>query len=163
MLKRTYHHHWNLQACFFFFFKKWRHFICLSGKTNQINQLKHSIVICSKKSTHFCNWLGEGKKSPVFSCKHNKPVICCRQTHCMGCGGPELIRLPQHQPGAAIFRICKGQKREISVFTPHLRNWRKKQTIFQIGIRVSSLELNAPHLILSKVSRTPNTLPYSHL
>lgn len=109
-------------SLFFFFFQKWRHFICLSGKTNQINQLKHSIVICSKKSTHFCNWLGEGKKSPVFSCKHNKPVICCRQTHCMGCGGPELIRLPQHQPGAAIFRICKGQKREISVFTPHLRN-----------------------------------------
>lgn len=46
--------------------------------------------------------------------------MCCRQMHCMGCGGPELIRLPQHQPEAAIFRISKGQKREITVFTPLL-------------------------------------------
>lgn len=36
----------------------------------------------------------------------------------MGCGGPELIRLPQHQPEAAIFRISKGQKREINKFAP---------------------------------------------
>lgn len=68
----------------------------------------------------------------VFSCKHNKLIICCRQTHCMGCGGPELIRLPQHQPGAAIFRICKGQKREISLFSSPSRRLRGKIDSFSI-------------------------------
>lgn len=86
---------------------------------------KHTFLICRKTNTlflpFFCKWFGKGKKNPVFSCKHNKPVICCRQMHCMGCGGPELIRLPQHQPGAAIFRISKGQKREISLFTLYIR------------------------------------------
>lgn len=73
----------------------------------------------------------------------------------MGCGGPELIRLPQHQPGAAIFRICKGQKREIHFLLPISEIKGENGPPFPSGTAVCSPELDAPRSILPEVSRTP--------
>ncbi|MEE6481357.1 hypothetical protein FKM82_012836 [Ascaphus truei] len=44
---------------------------------------------------------------PIHACVL---ALCCRQMYCMGCGETELIRLPQHQPGAAIFSLSKRTK-----------------------------------------------------
>lgn len=77
----------------------------------------------------------------------------------MGCGGPELIRLPQHQPGAAIFRICKGQKREIHFLLPISEIKGENGPPFPSGTAVCSPEL----MHLAPFSPRSPELPAPHI
>lgn len=60
--------------------------------------------------------------------------------------------------GPPFLESVKDKRGKFHFLLPISESKGKNGTIFQLGIDVSSLELNAPHLILSKVSRTPT--PY---